>query len=242
MKRFLFLLIIAAFACNEPIDKKVSEPKMSQEEVETLEKKGFELFQNEPAKANTVFQKVALEYEQLGNFKKAGITNLNIANIYDERLNKLDSALIFSKKSLAIWQSQNDTLQMANLHKYIGLLHGKLGSFEKAKSAINEALSLYEEVGFEQGIAVSQINLADVYFRADKFHESEKYLKIANAFWESKGDKGRIFANNLLGIELYQKMGDKEKLEAVIQENQKIDKEIELNAFVKEKFEELLNK
>lgn len=241
-KYSLILLLIVLIGCSEKPKEKQATPRLSKEQVEELEKKGFAAFQNTPVEAVSIFKRVALEYERLQNGKKAGTTNLNIANIYEERLNQLDSALVYSQKSLQIWKANTDTLQMANLYKYIGLLKGKLGLFQEAKASINEAIKLYKAANFEQGIAVSEINLADVYLRAGNFKESESLFLRVKEFWTSKEDKGRVYANNLLGMEIYEKMGSENKIKELIAENRDIEKGQKVNPFIKKKFEELIKK
>ncbi len=220
--------------------QQTSESAPAQEiDVQELEKKGFELFQTTPAEAIVVFKKVGPAYEQQGRFPKAGITYLNIANIYDEYLNELDSAIHFSNKSLTIWESLQDTLQQANLLKYLGLLHGKTGDFEQAKTQIQKAKTFYVSQNFEPGIAVSDFNMAQVYLKKGDFEQSEKFFLHSIQYWKKVDDKGRIFANNLIGIDLYYQSGKKEKAELLIRENQKILQLTAVNDYILNKFEEL---
>ena len=209
--------------------------------VEELEKKGFEVFQESPEEALQIFKRVAIQYEKRQNRKKAGITNLNIANIYDEHLAKTDSALIFSDKALTLWKTQNDTLQMANLYKYIGLLKGRLGKMDEAISDVYQAINMYEKIGFEQGVAVSEINLAEVYYMDQKYAESEKFFTKSKDYWKGNGDLGRVFSNNILGIRICAKLGDLSKAEQLIKENEEIMNHTDLNDFIKNRFQELID-
>ncbi len=244
MNKVLVVLILAIgfLSCNTEADKNEEKSTTNQTDVKTLEAEGFNLFQENPGKAIAIFQEVSSKYIEEKNYIKAGLTNLNIANIYDEYLSKPDSALYFSKKSLSIWKSIDDTLQQANLYKYIGLLKGKLGDYKSAKKDIHQAIKFYESVPFEQGIAVSQFNLANVYFEEGNKEESISLHEKALAFWKAQDDKNRIFTNNLFGIELYAKYGEEKKVEALIKENQDLAKSISLNDFLKNRFEELVKK
>ncbi len=240
--RLLNILMIAIFfSCDSTSNTKNTTIKTDKIDIETLEKEGFEVYRNSPKKAIPIFIKLASEYEKLNDLNKAGFTNLNIANIYDEHLNQVDSALIFSEKSLGIWRSKNDSMQMANLYKYIGLLKGKKGQFEEAKYAIQKAIKIYKDQDFHQGVAISKINLADVYFRKKEFEKSIVYFKKSKEFWLQKNDKGRVYTDNILGIKIFAAMKKDEQVERLIKENRKIEEESNINEFAKSKFDELIN-
>lgn len=209
--------------------------------VEELEKKGFEMFQESPEAAIQVFKQVAVSYERQGNLVKAGISNLNIANVYDEYLAATDSAIVYSGKALKIWEAQKDTLQMANLYKYIGLLKGRSGKLDAAKSDIQYAIGLYEKTGFRQGIAVSEINLAEVCFMDQNYTESKALFSKSKEFWKENGDLGRVFTDNILGIRVYHQIGDQDKVEELINENKGIRSETALDDFILGKFDELID-
>ncbi len=241
MKRMLWVIsIVSLIACRDNTEKEQKKVITDNISVEELEKKGVELFQNAPEEAVMIFKKLAVEYKQLKNFEKQGIVNLNITNIYDEHLNQLDSALVFAQKSLSIWKENNDSLQMANLYKYIGLLKGRAGDFTEAKSAIEKAVELYTKKNFDQGRVVSEFNLADICFREGNFRESESLWIKSKEFWSSKNNKYRIFTSNLLGIQLYDKMGSKDQVQSLIKENRAIAAEIKIDSHLENKFEKLV--
>jgi len=235
----LFLIVSLIGSCSKPNNPQQQQVDLSMEAIQQLEKKGFEHIRAEPQAAIALFKQVAIGYEKQDNYQKAGITNLNIANLFDEQLHQLDSALVYSEKSFAIWLRAKDTLQQANLYKYIGLLKGKLGDRKEAKSSIEKAIQLYTIKNFEPGIAVSKINLADVFLREGNYEESKQLFLQAKDFWLSKNDKQRVFTNNLLGMEIF---GESEKLEEVqklVLENELLAKEIKLVPYLTDKFEQL---
>ena len=234
------ILAIGIMSCNSKSPDRSSPVESDTLSVEKLEKKGFEVFRESPEEAIRIFKKVAIKHENHENFNKAGITNLNIANIYDEYLERMDSALVYSEKALEIWKTQNDTLQMANLYKYIGLVKGKLGGIDEAKSDIRQAIMMYQKAEFEQGVAVSEFNLAEVYFREKNYTESEALFVKSKNFWKGKGDLGRVFTNNILGIKIYNVVGDKDKVEKLIEENKVITNQTGLDEFIITKFNELV--
>lgn len=210
--------------------------------VQHLEKDGYTLYQKSPENALPTFKNVAKLYAYQQDYKKAGLTYLNIAGIYDENLGKPDSALIYAQESLRIWQEANDSLQQANLYKYIGLLEGKLGNIEKGKAAIQKAIDLYKTLEFDQGLHVAKFNLANVYFQENDYQSSKELFQETIEFWRSKEDWGRVFTNNLFGIELYAMMDDSEGVRKLIEENKTLAPDAKLNEYLKRKFDELLLK
>ena len=238
---FLLLLIFFYFfSCkNKTTPKSTNTSKINLEE---LEKQGFEAFQKNPKAAIPIFIEVATKAATAKDVKKAGLTNLNIANIYDEYVDKKDSALWFANQSLEIWKQADDTLQQANLYKYIGLLQGKIGSFDKAKTNIETAISFYEKKNFMQGKAVAEFNLADVYLQEGDTKKSMELFYKSTKFWKEKEKMDRVFSNNLFGIELFEKMGAKENIQILIEENNKLLPTLKFNDFLKNKYNTLLEK
>lgn len=235
------LLAITVFSCNPKSPDGNTSSITDDISIEELEQKGFEVFQESPEEAIQIFKQVAINYEKQENLKKAGIINLNIANVYDEYLERKDSALIYSERALRIWKEQKDTLQMANLYKYTGLLKGGLGKIDEAQSDIHQAIRMYETKGFGQGVAVSEINLAEVYFMDENYTESEALFSKSKDFWKGNGDLSRVFTDNILGIRIHTKMGDMGKAGKLIKENEDIMTQTELDDFIKNRFQELIN-
>jgi len=240
--RYQFILIIGLLiSCNNSKQPNGHSDKANKIDIEKLEKEAFEKYQESPIAALPIFKQVANEYERLENYKKAGFTNLNIANIYDEHKNQVDSALLFSQKSLEIWEAQNDSLQIANLFKYIGFLKGRKGQFEEAKTDIHNAIKMYQELEFDQGTAVSEINLADVYYRQKDYDNSLRLFHKSTEYWNKTNDLSRVYTNNILGIKIYHALHDSKKTQQLIEENESIEQQIQINEYMKMKFVVVIN-
>lgn len=235
-----FLIFGLLISCSTKSESEKTSNISKEINIENLEKKGFKVYQESPSKAITIFKQVALEYEKQQNFTKAGFTNLNIANIYDEHKSQFDSALFYAEKSLNIWEIQKDTMQIANLYKYIGLLQGRIGQFVDAEYHIQNAIKMYDNLEFHSGIAVSEFNLADMYFQKKEYNNSIKYFNKAKDFWYSQNDNGRIYANNILGIRIFNTTNNESMVENLIKENRKIEKESDINHFTKKSFDKLI--
>ncbi len=235
----LSVLSIIMLGCRPSPNNAPSATVDSEATLKALEEKGFELYQRNPREAIEAFKQVATAYAMRSNFPKAAIFYLNIASIYDEHLLETDSALIYADLSLKHWIELQDTMQMANLFKYTGLLKGKTGQFRAAEQDIHQALQLYREVEFPQGLAVSRYNLADVYFRQERFTESDSLLELSTSFWRDAGDMQRVFTNNLLGIQLFRKHGYQNEAVKLIMENVFILEQAEIDSFNIRRFNEL---
>ena len=59
-----------------------------------------------------------------------------------------------------------------------------------------------KEQGFKNGLAISRFNLADVYFRAENFEESEKLFLQSKEFWLKQDNKARIFGMNVFATSI----------------------------------------
>lgn len=238
MLRLIALLFLLSYCACTP-KKKTATPKPLVE-LESLEQEAFQLFQEQAGDAIPLFQQLAERYSAKENHLKAGITYLNIANIYDEHLTELDSAVLYANRSLDIWKDLNDSLQQANIYKYRGRLQGRLGNFLVAKSDIDMAMQLYKLLEYEEGLTVSKFNLADVLFQEGELAKSATLYEETIAFWRKKGNSQRVFTNNLFGIRLYRKMEEQTKVAQLITENQQIQKTTNIAPIVQQWFDELL--
>jgi len=128
-------------------------------------------------------------------FKYANLIQ-NIAFVYDEKLTEYDEAINYCLKAIKIWQEINDTLNIANMQKYLGYLYGKVREFEKAKYSIIHSISLYESKKNEKGIAVSYFDFALVYYEEGLIDSALFYLKNAKHIWNKYDEKSRIFLIN----------------------------------------------
>ncbi len=234
----LFPIIVAFNSCKEKA--RLERQSMSKDEVEDLEKEAFALFQKDPRSALPAFKKILEGFQQLDQNVKVARANLNIANIYDEHLNQIDSAQVYAQASLSIWKQENDSMQVANLLKYVGLLYGKAGQFKQAELNMKRAIRMYTSLGFEEGIAVSKHNLADVYLRKGNLHQSLSILKESTSFWRAQGNQGRVYSNNILEIEIQNLLGENDSVQALLSENNVISKETELDDLIVSRYEQMI--
>lgn len=141
------------------------------------------------------------------NLKKKMIKSValdiqNIGFVYDEKKGNFKKALNQTDKALKIWNKLKDTLNMANMYKYKGLLFGKMHCFESAKKEIKTAIYYYSKMKYKNGIAVSYNNLAHVYKEEKRIDSSYLFFIKSRKIWKEEKDDKRIFKinNNLLNL------------------------------------------
>jgi len=126
---------------------------------------------------------------------------------FDEKKCKYDSAKYKIESALKIWQHINDTLNQANLLKYLGYLNGRLGYFDSGKKQISGAINLYTIKKVEYGVAVSLFDLSKIYEFENKIDSAIFFSNKALNYWKQKNNSGRIVGinNNLINLFLKKK-------------------------------------
>lgn len=208
--------------------------------VDELEQKALQKYQESPKSSIDIFKELALRFKAGNNVPKAAITNLNVANIYDEHFLDFTSAHHYASLSLDNWKAVKDDMQIANLKKYLGYLNGKLGNYETGKEEIMEAIRLYNKMAYDQGVAVSNFNLARVYYEEKNYEGAIKPFKDGLKYWTENENAGRIFTMNTFGMQLYRAVGDDEIALKLQQENNIMRTKVRLPESEVVKFEELI--
>lgn len=144
----------------------------------------------------------------------------NSGFLLDEMECKYDSAKLKIELAIRGWTYLKDTLNQANLLKYIGYLNGRLGEFEEAKIQIHKAIELYETQFFEEGIMVSKFNLARVFEYQGLMDSAFILSNKVRDFWENKQDKSRVFVTNTYLIHLANLAKKTITIDSFIKENQ----------------------
>lgn len=157
------------------------------------------------------------------NNTKAGVICLHsIAFAYDELLHDDKQALNYTGKSIAIHRDIGDTLEMANMYKYAGMLKGRLGMYAAAKADIDVAINLFRQKEYAPGVAVSMFDLALVYIGEKKPDSAIYYLERAKEYWVAVDNPGRIFNLNNVYMDVLYSAKETMKCRAIINENEEI--------------------
>jgi tetratricopeptide (TPR) repeat protein len=146
-----------------------------------------------------------------------------------------------AQKSLEIWQNLGDSMQVANLHKYKGFLLSQVSLTDQALVEIDRAMELYTLLDYKPGMAVTEFNLAQVYFDSGQTEKSVSYFEKSMKYWRTEGDQKRIFINNIFGIDLYRKAGKDKQAKALIAENEGLISSLAVPQFVIDEFNAVKN-
>jgi len=123
----------------------------------------------------------------------------------EEKQHDFANSLIQIEKATALWEAIGDTLSIANLLKYKGVLYGKLKQFDKGKRDLNKAISLFKSKQYESGVAVSYHDYSILYDQESKIDSALFYETKAVDFWNIEHDSMRIVVSNSQFINLYLK-------------------------------------
>lgn len=207
---------------NENMKTSSSEEKTSVAlDIKSLEEKAFSLVESSPEEAVEYFITLADKYGEAKDTIKYGLTLLNISNLFDEYLSDDINALAYAEKALGHWAMQEDTLQMANLYKYIGLINGRLKNFAKGKEQIQISRTMYEYLGSIPGLKVCDFNLASLLYYEGDYEGSIDLALSAEPFWLDRNDDVRRFNIHTLVLKNYRSLSEelKAKDHMLINEN-----------------------
>jgi Nif-specific regulatory protein len=120
---------------------------------------------------------------------------VNLARLYNSfgylfrAIGKWDEAYIHFTKSLDVVNDIENSLISTSVHMNLGRLFMYKGEFETAKDHLNIALSLSENYGDVEGMAVSLLYRAVLESESENWDEAGKYLKRAKNTFEGHGIK-----------------------------------------------------
>lgn len=198
---FLFLVFISSYSFAQ------------QQLYDDYEKKAGMLMEKIRAKTNSEEDKKELSRIAIG-FQ-------NYGQNFDQLSHDYINSLKYVDKAIAFFICLDDTAGIANNKKFNGYLLGRLKRFPEAKQEIKTAIELYSLLKRDNGVAVSQFDLAKVYASENKIDSAIYYCDISSRFWKAKNDSGRIFNNQNMMIDLLTKMGDIKNAKALQEETTK---------------------
>lgn len=180
-------------------------------------------YYNRNADSSITYNNAAMSLlNNVGDRRRAAICLHSIAFVYDEIKHDNTRALQYAEQSIEQHRQLSDTLEMANMYKYTGMLKGRLKRFAEAKEDINIAIQYYAARAYEPGIAVSHFDLAQVYATEGKTDSTLLYLNLAKRYWLMANNQGRIFLLNNYFFDTYFKAGMVTDAGRVLQENEQI--------------------
>lgn len=165
-------------------------------EADSIRNIGNSFYEKNPEKCIALLDNAAKLYEKLSNKKQQAYCYQNIAFAYHEKLDNIDSAISYIEKAIPIWIEIQDSINQANIFKYLGMLQGKKGEYANGINTIQKAISLFDSCNFQSGIAVSYFDLALLYDNANQIDSSIYYFEKNKSYFETKQDTFRVFLVN----------------------------------------------
>lgn len=137
--------------------------------------------QNNFAGAAAVYGKALKYYEQAGDVESQAMTLSNLALVY-KGLGKIDEAITYNLKSLALSRNTNDWMAAATLGN-ISNAYGQRGNYEEALRYGNESVALARKIDAPEIVFNALESLADA---ADKAGNHKEALRWHRAFAAAK--------------------------------------------------------
>ncbi len=134
----------------------------------------------------------------------------NVARLY-QSANKLDSALVYYKKSLIIKEKHGDPEDISNTLINIGVLNWRQANYIKAQEYFFEALEIKRENNAPpEIIAAILTNIGTINFMTEKYDLALKYYKESLQIKRETGDKPGMgtVTNNIASVYLKQEKLD----------------------------------
>ncbi len=163
--------------------------------------------------------KLALKYynkalalsKQIPNYEsnKAGILQ-NLGILYSTQ-RKLDSAIIFYKQSLSIFQELNETVNMAITYNNLGVLYERMSLSDSTIAYYKKALDIFYEIDYKRGISISLYNIGQTYRNKGELQKALEYVYKSQEIAEEIKLKEQIQSNYYELSWIYEEKKDFEK-------------------------------
>ncbi len=99
-----------------------------------------------------------------------------LEHAYSLRVSNLAESLELAEKALNLSKDSNNKGLIAKSLSSLSLFHMIKGEYDKTLLQANNAITYFEELGDELGIANAKYNIAGVYYKTDNFHLGLVYL------------------------------------------------------------------
>jgi adenylate cyclase len=141
-------------------------------------------------------------------FPLAEVFGLNIKGLASFFLGDYTLALEYYFQSLKIAEQLNDTMEIAGLFGYIGMIYSEKGDYSKAFDYYKKSLSNFEFINNQNGMAVTLGNIGEIFINQGNYPEALNYSSKSLAMNEKMNNQKGIAASlNNIG-NLYYLQGD----------------------------------
>jgi signal transduction histidine kinase/CheY-like chemotaxis protein len=130
---------------------------------------------------------------------------------YRTRVKNINLSIELSNEALAISRHLGQPGVTGKCLSQLSLFYMIKGEFEKATQLAEEAISQYESVGDEKGIADANYTIASVHYKTDNFHLGLKYMLSCAATYRKYNDYANL-ARTLKSVgTIYEFFNDRDK-------------------------------
>lgn len=127
----------------------------------------------------------------------------HIANVHMS-MEQFDNALLYYKKSLDLWEKEDNQEQLAISTLNYGAVLLSIKRLDEAQVHLEKSLQIFEQLGLNYGIGAAIANLGDLFIEKRALPEARQAMLKALDIYQKSGDKGRtaMFLSNLGEIEV----------------------------------------
>ncbi len=111
---------------------------------------------------------------------------------YQIELHSPDSAITIYEKAGKLANNMDDKLRLGQSHNYRGIVYSDMGNYEEALQHNEIAIKLFEEVGYDAGIAATQINSGNIEMYLGNYDQAVNIYYDGIETYESLGDTLRL--------------------------------------------------
>src|SRR5690606_1018923 len=156
--------------------------------------------------------------EKGGNQKGKAYSYSKIANLYKD-LGQPNEAISYFQQAYAIYENQNDSVEMAGLYASLGELYHTLKNEPESRAYYLHAYQIVKGMGLRQETSDYAENIAISYFQDTKYDSAEKYHRESYSIRKDIGDKsGQMYSLcNLAQIQWFAHYNPKEAENQLLQ-------------------------
>ncbi len=108
--------------------------------------------------------------------KELGSINITLGVAY-LNLGDIERAVLYFKKALELREKLNDKRGMAACYLDMAVAYQQQLKFSLSETCYNNALKLYEDIGYQAGISITLLDLGSLYYHFSLLKSEEYYLK-----------------------------------------------------------------
>lgn len=207
-----------------------------------LERKSFE-FKNNNSDSFVYYKLEAIkEYTAQHKINDAARCFQSLGFYYKESESNSLKAFYYISCALENYGAIKDQSSIANLQKYLGILHSELGQFENGDRQIRESMRIYKKLGIQSGFHVACFDLGILKFNTATYDSCLYYLSKSKSYWLREQDSVRIFSINNWLLKCYDKLQRTDLYFRCKNENELLLEKNNIPEFLKNMYFDIINK